>query len=289
MSVGEPLGVEPESTSAPTLSRRHAAGAAGARGLLFTVLGELVLDSEGGAWTSALVDVLGQLGVEEKAARQALMRTAADGWLAAERIGRRARWHLTPAADGMLTDGARRIYSFTGPDDNWDGRWLLLYTRVPESDRKTRRLLRSRLSWAGFGTLGPRLWVSTHPDREAEVMQVLHDAGAADGAHLFTATRPGFGDVRVMVSEAWDLDAVETKYQQFLDEFGPVHSDHLLARQIELVHAWRRFPAIDPALPRELLPALWSGAEGARLFRFRHAQWAAEARAEWLALNADVP
>ena len=27
-------------TAAPTLSRRHAAGAAGARGLLFTVLGE---------------------------------------------------------------------------------------------------------------------------------------------------------------------------------------------------------------------------------------------------------
>ena len=62
---------------------------ASARGLLFTVLGEFVLPTGGPAWTSAFIDVLGRLGVEEKATRQALMRTAADGWLASERVGRR--------------------------------------------------------------------------------------------------------------------------------------------------------------------------------------------------------
>ena len=34
----------------PALSRRHAAGAASARGLLFTVLGEFVLPAGGWAW-----------------------------------------------------------------------------------------------------------------------------------------------------------------------------------------------------------------------------------------------
>src|SRR5947209_18407635 len=75
--------------TAPTLSRRHEAGAESARGLLFTVLGELVLPNGGSAWTSAFIDVLGRLGVEEKASRQALMRTAGDGWLVSERVGRR--------------------------------------------------------------------------------------------------------------------------------------------------------------------------------------------------------
>lgn len=281
MSRGEPV-----SESSSGLSRQHAAGSSSARGILFTVLGELLLHGDGSAWTSALLAVLGQLGVEEKAARQALLRSADDGWVTAERMGRRARWHLTPAARDMLTDGARRIYSFTGPDDTWDGRWLLLYARVVEQDRRARHILRTRLSWAGFGTLGPRLWVSTHPDREEEVLAVLHDAGMAHDAYVFIATRPGVGDLRAIVSDAWNLDVVQAEYEKFLHEFGVARTDHLLARQIALVHAWRRFPAIDPALPRELLPARWSGAEAASLFAHRHAEWAAPARAEWLRFNA---
>src|SRR6266568_135751 len=96
------------------MSRRHAAGAESARGLLFTVLGEFVLNGGGAAWTSAFIDVLGRLGVEEKATRQALMRTAAAGWLVSERIGRRTRWRLTANAEQLLTEGTERIYGFTG-------------------------------------------------------------------------------------------------------------------------------------------------------------------------------
>jgi phenylacetic acid degradation operon negative regulatory protein len=51
------------------------------------------------------------------------------------------------------------------------------------------------------------------------------------------------------------------------------------------VHAWRRFPALDPALPRELLPARWSGLEAARLFGERHRQWSAAAGEQWRRLN----
>ncbi|MGH8863019.1 MAG: PaaX family transcriptional regulator C-terminal domain-containing protein, partial [Jatrophihabitantaceae bacterium] len=93
----------------PTLSRRHAAGAESARGLLFTVLGEFVLPAGGSVWTSTVIDVLGRLGVEEKAARQALMRTAADGWLHSQRSGRRTRWWLTDAASRLLVEGTARI------------------------------------------------------------------------------------------------------------------------------------------------------------------------------------
>src|SRR5262249_33021068 len=90
MSLGEqPPTLQAPTLQAPTLRRRHAAGTDTARGVLFTVLGELVLPTGGEAWTSAFIDVFGRLGVEEKAARQALMRTAADNWLSSERVGRR--------------------------------------------------------------------------------------------------------------------------------------------------------------------------------------------------------
>ena len=274
---------------APTLSRRHAAGAPSARGLLFTLLGEFVLPGGGTAWTSAVLAAFARLGIEEKTTRQALMRTAASGWLDAEKVGRRTRWRLTASAQQMLTEGADRIYSFTGPGESWDGRWLLVYARIPESDRHARHVVRSRLSWAGFGSLGGGLWISPHPDREAEATGVLREAGVAADAHLFVARRSGLADVQVMVAAAWDLGAIEDQYEEFIKEFGvttPAAAPaDVLARQVELVHAWRRFPAIDPVLPRELLPARWNGLKAARLFADRHQRWSDDATQEWKRLN----
>jgi phenylacetic acid degradation operon negative regulatory protein len=269
----------------PTLSRRHAAGAPSARGLLFTLLGEFVLPGGGTAWTSAVLASFARLGIEEKTTRQALMRTAASGWLDPEKVGRRTRWRLTASAQKMLTEGADRIYSFTGPGESWDGRWLLVYARIPESDRRARHVVQSRLTWAGFGSLGAGLWISPHPDREAEAISVLREAGVAADAHVFVARRSGLADVQVMVSAAWDLGAIEDRYEEFIEEFRATAPADVLARQVEIVHAWRRFPSIDPVLPRELLPARWSGLKAARLFADRHQRWSGDAKQEWKRLN----
>ena len=285
MPVTRPSGAA-RNDAGPALSRRHAAGASSARGLLFTLLGELVLPGDGTAWTSAVLAVFARLGVEEKATRQALMRTAAAGWLDAEKIGRRTRWRLTGSARRLLTDGAERIYSFAGPAPDWDGRWLLVVTRIPEADRRARHVVRTRLSWAGFGSLGAGLWISPHPERQHEARGVLRDAGVALDAHVFVATRTDLGDVRDMVAQAWDLTAVEGQYEGFIREFGDREPQDVLVRQLELVHAWRRFPSVDPALPRELLPARWSGLAAARLFAELHELWSGRARQEWTNLNA---
>ena len=147
-----------DGTSRPAVSRRREIGGASARSLLMTILGEFVLPRGAPVWTQTLVSALGMFGVEHKSARQALARTAAEGWLAAERAGRQVRWSLTPPGQRLLSQGAQRIYSFTGPAEDWDGRWLLVYARVPDSDRRARHVVRSRLSWAGFGSLGAGLW-----------------------------------------------------------------------------------------------------------------------------------
>jgi phenylacetic acid degradation operon negative regulatory protein len=52
------------------------------------------------------------------------------------------------------------------------------------------------------------------------------------------------------------------------------------------VHAWRRFPWIDPGLPAQFLPVPWSGTAAAKLFARRHAEWADEAIREWKQLVA---
>jgi phenylacetic acid degradation operon negative regulatory protein len=271
-------------TRGPMLTRRHAVGSESARGLLFTVLGEFVLPHGRSAWTSAVIDLLGRLGVEEKASRQALTRTAADGWLRAERLGRRTRWLLTPRAEDLLTEGTRRIYSFTGAGEDWDGRWVIVLARVPESDRGARHQLRTRLSWAGFGSPAPGVWLSTHAYRVGEVAGLLAAAGVVD-AQVFVAERYGAGEVGAMVAAAWDLGAIEAGYEDFIADFDLVDGPDPLARMVELVHAWRRFPWIDPGLPRRLLPSPWRGADAAEVFRDRHAAWSTAARTEWLRLN----
>lgn len=278
MTNGEPIGAE------LTLSRRHAAGTESARGLLFTVLGEFVLPHGGLAWTSAFIDVLGRLGVEEKATRQALMRTAFDGWLSSERVGRRTRWRLSENAEGLLTEGTERIYGFTGSAREWDGRWLLVLARVPETDRPARHLLRTRLSWAGLGPASAGVWISPHADRVSAVEEVLADAGVLEQARIFLGEHVG-GEQTAMVEQAWDLAAIEAGYREFLADFASASTSDPLARLVELVHAWRRFPWTDPTLPRELLPAHWSGAKAITLFRRRHARWAAAAMAQWVQLN----
>jgi phenylacetic acid degradation operon negative regulatory protein len=268
----------------PTLSRRHAAGAVSARGLLFTVLGEFVLPTGGSAWTSAFIETFGRLGVEEKAIRQALARTAADGWIRPERHGRRTRWWLTPDGDRLLTEGTKRIYAFAGSQREWDGSWLLVLARVPENDRPARHVLRTRLSWAGLGSPAPGVWITTHTDRRDEVEQVLRQAGVADG-QVFAAEHLGGGDLAALVEQAWDLPEIEQRYEEFLAEFASVQAQDPLTRVIELVHAWRRFPSIDPGLPARLLPGRWSGARAAKLFAARHARWSADAVTQWLRLN----
>jgi phenylacetic acid degradation operon negative regulatory protein len=272
-------------TGQPTLARRHAAGTDSARSVLFTVLGELVLPTGGEAWTSAFIDVFGRLGVEEKAARQALMRTAADGWVSSERIGRRTVWRLTPAAGRLLRDGTERIFGFTAVAEGWDGRWTIVLARTPEAERAARHVLRTRLRWAGFGHVMPGVWLSPRRDRADEVRQILDQAGLPDG-YLFTAEHEGGGSLAGMVGQAWDLDELAREYGEFTGAFSGQVSTDPLVRVIDLVHAWRRFPWIDPGLPARFLPSPWPGSTAARLFARRHAEWADEARAEWKRLQA---
>jgi len=267
--------------SGPRLTRRHTAGPESAKGLLFTVLGEFVLPSGGAAWTSAFIDALGRLGVEEKSCRQALMRTAADGWLTADRAGRRASWRLTGSGVRLLTEGTQRIYGFAAARDDWDGRWLMILARTPESERPARHRLRTRLRWAGFGSPAPGIWLSPDAGLQAEAERVLAEAGLLEEAQIFLASHSGGGELAALARQAWDLDQIEQQYEQFIAEFGDVDCADPLTRIIELVHAWRRFPWLDPLLPGRLLPAGWSGTRAAGVFERQHDRWSAAARAEW--------
>ncbi|MGY1704639.1 PaaX family transcriptional regulator C-terminal domain-containing protein [Geodermatophilus sp. SYSU D00697] len=279
-----------EVVEGPFVTRRQELGAASARSLLLTVLGEFVLPSGRPVWTASLIDLLADLDVAEKAARQAIMRTADSGWIEASRIGRETRWSLTAAGTRLLREGTERIYGFAADDRAWDGRWLVLSVGVPENNRAVRQRLRTQLGWAGLGSLDAATWVTPRVDREQEARRVLGELDLLAVSWSFVATAGVVGDERSLARTAWDLDAIERRYEDFLELVGrrrPRTDRQALVAQVRLVQEWRRFPLLDPGLPRELLPPRWSGSRAAEVFRERHASWAPRAQRAWTELTAD--
>ena len=267
--------------------RRRETGAASARSLLLTVLGEFVLPAGTPAWTGSLVAALAEVGVEEKAARQALSRTAAEEVIVAEREGRRVRWRLTAAGHTLLATGAERIYGFGRGLADWDGRWLVLAVSVPETHRQLRHQLRTRLTWAGLGSPMPGLWVSPDVQKEKEVAAVVEELGVE--AFSFTGPFGAVGDEPRVVRDAWALDDLEARYRTFLADVGAQRvrtPAEAFAAQVRLVQEWRRFPFLDPALPPRLLPGTWPGPAAAELFHRRHAEWHGPAQQHWTGLCA---
>lgn len=272
-------------------SRRREAGSSSARSLLLTVLGEFALPRTDPVWTSSVLEALSLFEVEQRASRQALARTSAEGLLTAQRHGRRTAWGLTDEGTTLLREGTTRIYSFMRQPHVWDGRWLVLTVSIPETQRKLRHRLRTRLTWLGLGSPYSGLWVSPDAGKLDEVNRVISDLDLSPQSFAWIGPAAGIGEESQLVEAAWDLGSVEKRYLQFLETFEGrrVESDaEAFAAQVELVQEWRRFPSLDPDMPRELLDHDWPGQRAAAVFHDRHSLWHRQAQREWDRLQAEA-
>jgi phenylacetic acid degradation operon negative regulatory protein len=252
--------------------------------MLITILGEFALPAQAPVWTASLVSALGTLGVEEKAARQALARIAAEGLLDAERVGRRTRWALSDRGVQLLNEGAARIYGFMREQRRWNGHWLVLAVTVPETQRQLRHQLRTRLTWAGMGSPAPGLWVTPDERAMGEISKIITELGIFQNAMSWIGTSGEIGDPQEIVRTAWQLQEVEAAYGAFIADFSvrtPQTGAEVFAAQVELVQAWRRFPFADPALPLELLDHEWPGPAAAATFHRCHDLWHRQAQTYW--------
>ena len=270
--------------------RRRSVGAPAARSLLLTILGEYLLPREQPVWQETLVTALASVGYTPQAARQALARSVRDGWLTTQREGRRARMTPSDRTAWLLRTGAQRIYTFGDPWE-WDGRWLVLVLRVPEQRREVRHQLRTRLAWAGLGSLGGGVWLTPHVEREAELAAAIRDAPAAE-ATSFVASLGSLGSPASVAAAAWDLDQVREHYEAFIEDFErlrPATPDACFRMQTLLVHAWRKFPFLDPDLPSSVLPDGWPRRRARALFVNRRRRWQTGARAYFEELESGRP
>jgi len=275
-------GLAPASKAARDLRPRSGTSA---KSLFLTVLGEFVLPRRGSVWTSTMVSAMGALDIEARNARQAAFRLADGGYVHSEKEGRRARLHLTDKGRRLLSDGSRRIYEFGSCADTWDGRWLVVVCFIPEEQRTKRHQLRSQLGFAGFGFMAPGVAVSPHLSSEPQANAILEELGLVPGAVVLRCEPGDLLEPEELLRRGWDLDGLASEYEEFIRLFtrrAPRVDEARFRALVELVHAWRRFPFIDPEIPSRLLPAEWPGRRAKHLFGYLHAEWSGGA-ASWFA------
>ncbi|MFE4667039.1 PaaX family transcriptional regulator C-terminal domain-containing protein [Streptomyces sp. NPDC056716] len=252
--------------------------AAQPRQLIVTVYGLYAREEGGWLSVAALVELLGDLGVDEPALRSSISRLKRRGVLEAERRDV-AGYRLSAEGLAILSEGDHRIFERQRATLA-DG-WLLAVFSVPENERSKRHQLRSRLSQLGFGTAAPGVWIAPAHLHDTTA-KTLRGLGLDEYAELFRADHLAFGDLHTKVRQWWDLDGLETLYAAFLAEHtpalerwsgvpatdGPGEPGGLGAftDYVRLLTDWRRLPYLDPGLPEALLPQDWHGVRAAELF-----------------------
>jgi phenylacetic acid degradation operon negative regulatory protein len=82
---------------------------------------------------------------------------------------------------------------------------------------------------------------------------------------------------------------VADAYDEFIADFSrlrPKTPEAVFRAQTELVHAWRRFPFLDPDLPEATLPSRWPRRRAHEVFQERHAAWHGAAQDYFRSLEA---
>jgi phenylacetic acid degradation operon negative regulatory protein len=243
------------------------------RSLIVTIYGLYARDRRGWMSVSTLIRLLAELGVDEPAVRSSVSRLKRRGMVVSERIGGSAGYALSDSALAILDEGDRRI--FDRPRATAGEDWLLAVFSVPESERSSRHMLRSRLSWLGFGTVTAGVWIAP-AHLENETRDVLVRYGLDTYVDLFRSEYLAFGDVRDLVRRSWNLGDLQVMYDEFIAMFAPVLAswrrrrsevdDDAFRDYVSALTAWRRLPFLDPGLPDDVLPAGWPGVRAADVF-----------------------
>ena len=242
------------------------------RQLILTLYGLYARDEHNWLSVSAVVRLMGDLGVDSAGVRSSISRLKRRGVLRAMKMDGAAGYALSDDALELLREGDVRIFSRQRAVES-DGLVMVVFS-IPESERDKRHLLRSTLVSMGFGTVSPGVWVAPGLLHD-EVARTLEHQGLAPFVDLFRARYDGFGSLRDRVGEWWDLPAIEKEYAEFLAKYAgaqarwkssAVASRTAFETYVAMLTDWRRLPYLDPGLPLELLPPGWNGSKAAELF-----------------------
>lgn len=226
--------------------------------VLLAFFGDYVVEPGSVVAAAGVLDVLEQAGVGTHATRATLSRMVKRGLLHRVAEGRQAYFGLTDFGRRTVLEGRERAQVADVVDRGWDGRWTFVGFSLPESSQRERHLLRSRLSWAGFGMVQGGLWAAPH---DVDVVALLDDLDVLAHVTAFRGEPLAPTETTRMVAEAFDLDVLAARYDAFVRRWtATAASDDLedpLTARVVLSADWGIVLRDDPRLPIELLPEPW--------------------------------
>ncbi len=246
-----------------------------ASSLIITLYGDAIEPHGGTVWLGSLIQLLEPMGINERLIRTSIFRLSKEGWLTAEKVGRRSYYSLTGTGRRRFEKAFKRVYNVNVPA--WDGAWCLVaLSQLPADKRKQ---VREELEWQGFGAIAPTMLASPRSDK-ADVNATLQELDALEDSIVFeTRSQDVLASkaLRAQVRESWNIDELGKHYSEFIKLFRPLWQvlreqdslrgeDCFLARTL-LVHEYRRLLLRDPQLPDELLPGDWEGRAARQLCR----------------------
>jgi len=246
------------------------------KSLVMTIFGDAVVPHGGMVWTGSLIELLAPFGVNDRLLRTSVFRLAQEGWLGAQRDGRRSSYAITPDAMRRFSRAFRRIYAPLNV--HWNGQWTLVLA-ASGLDAAERGQLRKELLWEGYSVIAPG--IAGHPAGDMEAleallarMDMLRKVYVVQASEVPGLRAKALGD---MVAEGWDLSDVIAGYEKFVGQFsalpallaeaGAIEPEQAFVLRSLLIHAYRRVQLHDPQLPIELLPEPWPGARAYDLAR----------------------
>ncbi len=247
------------------------------KSVVMTLFGDVILPHGGALWLGSLIRLLAPFGISDRLVRTSVYRLAEEGWLSANRQGRRSMYTLRESASGKFEHAYKRIYKPTYL--TWDGQWtqVMLLSHMLAADE--RAALRKELLWEGFGALSPTSFIHPNPD-QSQLNDLLAQLNLRNRLFIGTlkpASTLSSQPFSELIDHCWDLESVAAGYQRFLDWFGPLREtvpnhpdlDPELAFVLRtlLIHEFRRTQLHDPLLPLELLPINWAGKQAYELCR----------------------
>lgn len=246
-----------------------------ASSLIITLYGDAIEPHGGTVWLGSLIQLLEPIGINERLIRTSIFRLTKEGWLSAEKVGRRSYYSLTGTGRRRFEKAFKRVYSSALPA--WDGSWTLaLLSQLPQDKRKQ---VREELEWQGFGAISPVMLACPRCER-SDVVATLQDLEVLEDTILFETTAQDVlasKALRMQVRESWNIEALAAQYSEFIQLFRPLWQalreqdqlqpmDCFLARTL-LIHEYRKLLLRDPQLPDELLPGDWEGRAARQLCR----------------------
>ena len=150
-----------------------------ASSLIITLYGDAIEPHGGTVWLGSLINLLEPIGINERLIRTSIFRLTKEGWLTAEKVGRRSYYSLTGTGRRRFEKAFKRVYSPSQPA--WDGAWTLVLLSQLEAGK--RKAVREELEWQGFGAMAPNVLGCPRADR-ADLAATLRELEAGDDLSL---------------------------------------------------------------------------------------------------------